>query len=288
MKRVFWLLAFCGATIFCAAPLPAQDSFYVIGGRPMAGTRITSLPYTISAPGYYYLIRNLTYTDGDGITINADNVTLDLMGFTLTGSKIIIDFEDSKGIYIHRRNNVEIRNGTLTGWLRGIHGNVGNNYRIINIRAVGNDYGIYLVGNNHLIQGCTAYPGQFGINIGLGIIGTGTIRGCTVGNFYNGILISGGTVSDNVVSDCTGNGIYPKACAVISHNQVNNCHVGIDGYYGGSIIGNIVSAASGQTGIVPSTSASQPNILDQNTVSGAGTHYGPGRNNTIWGANAGR
>jgi hypothetical protein len=48
----------------------------------LPGTPISSLPYTINAPGSYYVTRNLSAVSGNGITINADDVTLDLMGFT--------------------------------------------------------------------------------------------------------------------------------------------------------------------------------------------------------------
>src|SRR5437762_3077985 len=46
-------------------------------------TPISSAPFTISAPGSYYLTTNLT--GGTGITISANEVNLDLMGFRLVG-----------------------------------------------------------------------------------------------------------------------------------------------------------------------------------------------------------
>ena len=61
MKRTLWLLACLGALLLSAAPVPADDGFYVIAaGQPSVGTKITSLPYTISTPGYYYLTGNLS------------------------------------------------------------------------------------------------------------------------------------------------------------------------------------------------------------------------------------
>ena len=51
-------------------------------------TPISSLPYTISQPGSYYLTGNLDGSSG-GIDIIVDNVTLDLMGFTIDGGMTI-------------------------------------------------------------------------------------------------------------------------------------------------------------------------------------------------------
>jgi parallel beta-helix repeat protein len=285
MKRFIWLPAVIGALLLSTAPVQSDEGFYVIAGRPAVGTRITSLPYTINAPGYYYLNGNLSYTGGNGITVQSSNVTIDLMGFTLAGPNISSTY---RGVYIHNQNNVEVRNGTLTGWYMGVQEDSGgNHHRIIGIRAFGNRYGINLIGTDHLIEGCTAFPGTFGATQGLVIFGNGSIRGCTVMNFGYGIYISGGTVSGNVVSGCTTRGIYALSSTVINDNQVSNCAVGIDGSGGGSIIGNIVSAGSGQTGIVPSTGTTFPNLVDQNAVGGNGTRYGPGSAATVWGVNGG-
>ncbi|MGV3724622.1 MAG: right-handed parallel beta-helix repeat-containing protein [Actinomycetota bacterium] len=49
-----------------------------------AATQITSCPFVITQPGQYSLAQNLACS-GDGITILADNVHLNLAGFTLTG-----------------------------------------------------------------------------------------------------------------------------------------------------------------------------------------------------------
>ena len=46
-------------------------------------TPISSLPYTISEPGSYYVTGNLSST-GSGIVIQASGVTVDLMGFSVT------------------------------------------------------------------------------------------------------------------------------------------------------------------------------------------------------------
>jgi hypothetical protein len=281
MKKLL-LIGFLGALLLSAAPVLADDGFYVIGGRYTPGTKISSLPYTITIPGYYYLTGNLYYSGGTGITVNADNVTIDLMGFTLTGTTL------GYGVNMNGRNKVEVRNGTMRGWFVAVdeHSDSGSQHRVIGVRAIGM-FGIHLHGTNHLIKGCTALQANPAVGSGLTILGTGTISGCTAMNFtYDGqnsytgygIAVGSATVSDNVVLGCTGAGAYgiiASGPTTISRNSVINCTTGIDAGGGGSLIGNVVVANIGQTGIVPNTS-STANVLDQNSVVGAGTHYGSG------------
>src|ERR1051325_5982475 len=61
------------------APAPTMKSLAQIEPR----TPISSLPFSITQPGSYYLSGNLTGTTG--ITIAASGVTLDLNGFELVG-----------------------------------------------------------------------------------------------------------------------------------------------------------------------------------------------------------
>src|SRR4051812_45809594 len=62
------------------APAPTMKSLDQIEAR----TPISSVPFTISVPGSYYLTTNLTAAlNQNGITVSADNVTLDLNGFHL-------------------------------------------------------------------------------------------------------------------------------------------------------------------------------------------------------------
>ena len=64
------------------APASTMKSLDQIEAR----TPISSVPYTISSPGSYYLTANLNVTTGDAITIAANGVALDLNGFTLSST----------------------------------------------------------------------------------------------------------------------------------------------------------------------------------------------------------
>ena len=65
----------------------------------------------IDQPGSYVLTRNVT-TDGDCFVVTADDVTLDLGGWVITGTN-----NDRTGITDDApRRNIAVRNGTITGF----------------------------------------------------------------------------------------------------------------------------------------------------------------------------
>jgi hypothetical protein len=195
MQRKIWFVALLAAAILMAGSTAWAGDFYVIaGGGSPVGTKITSVPYTINKAGFYFLDRNLDYssTSGAAITVEADDVTIDLMGFALTGPG-----SGSRGIYMHGRSNVEVRNGTVRGFYIGIEEDSsasGNKHHIINVRANLNSFGIWLKGNNLLIKNCAASD-----NTETGLeMGSGLITGCEANYNKLGIAMSGpGSVLGN-------------------------------------------------------------------------------------------
>jgi hypothetical protein len=159
MKRKLWLLALVGAILLSVSPVLADGDFYVVAGGGGGGTSITSLPYTISKAGFYYLKGNLT-TSTDGITINANEVTLDLMGFSLTGPGT----NSGNGIYINdNMNNVEVRNGSVKNFFQGINSQFsGKNHRLANLKASGCTTGIRGCASGIIISGCEASGNSVG------------------------------------------------------------------------------------------------------------------------------
>jgi hypothetical protein len=183
MKKNIWLLAVVGAVLWGQAAW-AQDVYVIVGGG--VGTKISSVPYTIAAPGFYYLTKDLTYNGTtNAITVNADNVTVDLMGFTLANGGAP---GGTIGIFMTGRANVEVRNGSVQGFYAGVwEQGSGNRHRAINIRATNNSYGILFNGNNHQIKNCNASNNTvtgFYLNAGI-------IADCVAGNNEFGILIYG-------------------------------------------------------------------------------------------------
>src|SRR3982750_207420 len=91
-------------------PAPTMKSLDQVEAR----TPISSVPLTISQSGSYYLTGNLKVAlAATAMTVDADNVTVDLNGFTIssdaspaTGSGIVIGAD---------RHDITIRNGFITG-----------------------------------------------------------------------------------------------------------------------------------------------------------------------------
>jgi hypothetical protein len=78
-----------------------------------ARTPISSAPFTINQSGSYYLTGNLTVSSGTAITIAADQVTLDLNGFSISSTA---SPASGSGVHVSGlRRNVTVRNGHIRG-----------------------------------------------------------------------------------------------------------------------------------------------------------------------------
>lgn len=227
-------------------------------------TPIDQLPYPIQNSGSYYVTRNLDGSAG-GITITADNVTLDLMGFTLDGGGAIEHY----GIIFSGQDNVTVKNGTVRGFGRaGIYQPTGNYAKVIDVQSLANGVmgsgstytGIY-VGYNSMILRCTAAGnGNNGIYSGRNsIIKDSVAYNNAVGGPYGHFGIFGGsgsTLSNNIAYDNKGTyGIFGSYGSTLSNNTAyNNDDRGI-GADRGSTLTNNTAYSNGGWGIYLSGSS---------------------------------
>ena len=146
------------------APAPTMKTLAQIEPR----TPISSVPFTIIAPGAYYLTTNLTVTSGTAITVATNGVTLDLNGFTIASTA---PNAAGAGIVINTYlRNLAILNGFIQG---GVTNNVSGVYS-------GSGFG----------DGISGYPQSARVS---GV----SVSGC----LYNGIYLGSGDAT--VVESCT-------------------------------------------------------------------------------------
>ncbi len=207
---VAWSAAFI---LGLGSPARAVDGVIEINhARALAGGITASdgpgYPVGISEPGSYRLTSDLVVTAGiDGVVIGADNVTLDLGGFSIFGSG---EVGLNDGVFVGSADNVEIRNGTVRGFLRhGVFSLVGTRVRVIGLRVVGNNFmGMNLEGTA-LVDGCVALDnGLFGIRARQGSL---VINSVARGNADVGLALSTSTgYRSNVLTDNNGGNANPQ------------------------------------------------------------------------------
>ncbi len=205
-------------------PLPTMKTLDQVEARVIVNIANTpgdaNNTFIISQPGSYYLTGNLNAAGGkNGISIQADGVTLDLNGFALigeaTGSGIGVDMPAPL-------TNLCVRNGTVRGWRSHGAGTLKASSSILErVRAYNNGGDGLQISNESVVRDCVMSG-----NLGRGLFGDDRVlvTGC-VANVNTGSGIALG--SDVVVVDCLvsrGFGTSP-ALFVRDRSTVSRCTV---------------------------------------------------------------
>jgi parallel beta-helix repeat protein len=218
-----------GSLIPPGAPAPTMKTLDQVEARTIVNAANTpgdaTNQFIITAPGSYYLTGNITGVSGKhGISINADNVTVDLNGFALVGAGSGL-FD---GIHVPAtRTNLCIRNGTIRNWgNNGIDLSNSNNNQIERLRVSNNGGNGMAVGPGSTVIACTAAANTAaGFFIGDGAVVSqcsATGNGAAVVNngfsLGNGVAINGCTAAENTGSGiATADGCTIKGCTVRSN-----------------------------------------------------------------------
>lgn len=205
------------ATRAFGGPLDPPNAPAPTDGVLTPGTPISTLPFVISQPGYYYVTRPLTGGAGQaGITVNTSNVTIDLGGFTLGGGGM----GPGAGVAVGAFRNVTIRNGALRAWSYGIDAPGCGNCRVDNVQASSNINVGIKVGAQTVVSDCNA-----SLNLGIGILADhATVRNCTMSeNSGGGISIgSNSLVEGNRVNGNPGTGTFITGTEnMVRNNQLS-------------------------------------------------------------------
>jgi parallel beta-helix repeat protein len=304
-----------GISLFAQGPLtppgppaPTMKSLDQIEPR----TPISAIPYTISQPGSYIVTGSLTLPAGDnganGITIAADNVTIDLGGFTLDGNGKI----GANGITISTSHHaIKIRNGNAQNWSQ-VGFDLGNSFSTVleNLEARNNATGI-LVGAGQVSHCIAAFNTSTGFSVsfsnvtdcgadsnpvGFSLTGS-TLRGSRASNSSDrgidswnssvdgcmlqwnhwGIVAGNSNIHHNTIFGCNSDGIRAdnNGRCIIADNEISGCgtSVSASGIWvttpGNRITNNNIIETNGDgIGV-----AAGFNMIDSNTCIG----------NSVWG-----
>jgi hypothetical protein len=176
---------------------------------------------TISQPGSYKLVKNLTFTGiGECLLITADFVTIDLAGFTISGGANIA-FGITGRISGRRLQGIAVRNGSLSGFNRGVELGNADGSIVEGLRVVGGNTGADINGitANGIVKGNTVMSYEVGIEA------TGTVTGnYAASNSDVGLFIhTGSTVIGNTATDGSHFGLAVVCPANLTDNTaVNN------------------------------------------------------------------
>jgi len=169
---------------------------------------------TINSPGYYSLNQSLT-TTGTCITINANNVVLDLNGFNIIGSNIV----ESYGIYANSVSGLTIENGTIKNFNKnsekasGVFLSNTINSTILNLLTSNNWHGIYLaLSSNNNFYNLTSYSNKMhGIYLDSGSNNNNFYNTTSFSNDDSGIVLyanSNNNFYNTTAYSNKGHGIY--------------------------------------------------------------------------------
>lgn len=239
--------------------------------------------YKITQSGSYYLTADVV-TDVRGMSIGADNVTIDLNGYTLrhtgTGSHW--------GILMYGYDNIEIRNGTIEGFDQALYDNAtgGGGRRIRSIRVLNSKkYAIMITVSGVVIEDCFIHDNgadnsasaAFGIMCGdKAVVRNNYISdtGTNALNYVYGVKVGVGSI-------VTGNTIRDNAAFA------SNYFYGIWADAGSLITGNLcyhnASNANDKTKDIYGIKAEAGSVIKENVVYDTGT----GADGTAYGISAG-
>ncbi len=225
------------------APAPTMKTLDQIEPR----TPISTVPFSINTSGSYYLTGNLAVGTGgsNAITINADHVTLDLNGFTLSSTA---SPASGSGVFLSGpRTNVAIKNGnirgtttvsagvfTTGGFSNGIFQGTGSggNQTVEDVRVsgVGNS-GIFLI--NAAGEVGTFSVGRCSVTVcgGPGIQAD-NLRDCVVNSAGQTAMF--GRILSNCFGECVGFGAGISGALVVENSR--GISVGSAGISGGVVL----------------------------------------------------
>lgn len=266
------------------APAPTMKTLAQV--EPRKEVNATNTPgdatyqFIISSPGSYYLGGNLTGVAGKhGIRIGAVDVTLDLKGFSMTGTAGSLSAIHTFG----GGRNLRVRDGIIREW-----GGDGANCQFAlypvyeNLHFYINGADGFKAGGGAILRNCvSSYNGGAGFNLGAVSSSGGGIsesaddaivESCfATGNGGNGFQVRGGVFTGCEARVNTGHGLSATQPITISQFMANgNTGDGIVAGAGSTLTGCTARDNTGENGIL----AGEGSTLTNCTASSNDVEYG--------------
>ena len=190
MKRKLIAAAFIGAFGWAQMPAKAQGPLTPDSGPTETmksldqiepRTPIDSLPHTIDESGSYFIASDFSVS-GNAILVTADDVSLDLQGFTIDGDGT------GAGIQIESADGVTVRNGAIRNFDRGLLAENSSYGRFVDLIVADNvNEGLHLrslsgASNGHFVERVRASD-----NGGIGVVLEADSEGTASGNQLIGV-----------------------------------------------------------------------------------------------------
>ena len=205
---------------------------------------IDALPATISTQGTWCLRENLgtAISEGNAITVAANNVTIDCNDFKI-GGLAAGDDSTAVGIQASNRQNTTIRQCNIRGFHRGIQ-LIGSGHLVEHNRLDHNLFtGISIFGENNLVRYNLVH--DTGGNNGAHIFGI-MVHGSAVGNVVSGVFsVAAGHVYG---IQANGTGVEVRGNRVRKLDPTMAAHAIMLSGDDGAVIGNVVSAPGSTPG----------------------------------------
>lgn len=243
-----------------AGPAPTMKSLDQIEARTPVQTLTgdSAYQFVISASGAYYLTGNITGLSGrGGILVDANNVTIDLNGFTLSGVSGALVGISANASY---NNNFTVRNGIIANWPGGGISMPNSTLAVVEtVTFNGCAAGAVHLGQTALIRRCQVENSGSSTSAAVTAESNAIITDCMVHGYLrtdgDGIQVDYGSLVESCVcSEHGGSGIVANGSSIRIHNC--NCFGNsVDGIRGNNYI-DIVDCTCSYNGTAANASTS--------------------------------
>lgn len=187
---------------------------------------ITAVPATISGPGTYCLTGDLAHSgSGTAISIQSDEVTLDLGGYSITGSSA------GFGVSASVRNHVQVRNGRLLRFATAVSATNPLHFTVEDLHISGVQFGVAVTNGSYIAVQRNRVFDASTIGIVISGAGPGPLAPDYVATITDNELAAIGGITTPVTGQAYGIRV-DSAAAIVRGNRI----AGVQGAAGSAAI----------------------------------------------------